>query len=93
MASNITEKSSLAKRYAQAFFEVCQANGSSEVAFNDIKKFNDAVIASGELSDFISNQAISKKLVAKTILEVCTNLNISKNIADFISLVVASRRG
>ncbi|MDX1950325.1 MAG: ATP synthase F1 subunit delta, partial [Rickettsiales bacterium] len=46
-----------------------------------------------ELSDFISNQAISKKLVAKTILEVCTNLNISKNIADFISLVVASRRG
>ncbi len=93
MASNITENSTLAKRYAQAFFEICLANGSSENAFNELKKFNDAVASSCELSDFITNQAISKKTIAKTIAEICVSLNISKNLADFLSLVIASRRG
>lgn len=93
MASKITENSTLAARYAKAFFDICKGHNAVDSSLSELKTFEDAKTNIAELNDFVANPAISKQQIAKSILEICKQLNFSTEVTDFIAFTIASRRG
>lgn len=93
MAAKITENSTLARRYAIAFFQISEAASTIEKTAKELNEFSNLINNSKELSDFISNPVNSRELLKNALADICKSLNLSKETTDFIVLTSVSRRG
>ncbi len=93
MAAKITENSTLARRYAVAFFQICEAANISEKTAQELESFANALNSSEDFSNFIANPTNPRELLKKTLTDICQSLNLSKEVTDFIILTSLSRRG
>ncbi len=93
MAASITENSTLAKRYASAFFEICKAASITEKTYEELTHFSRLLAENSGLADFISNPSNPKHKIVEIIGNLCSRENFSSQTKDFICFVILSRRG
>lgn len=84
--------STIAKRYARAFFDIAAEENRYEAYYGELLKFSSIVEESGDLKEFLSNPIFNnddKKAVVKTILE---KISLSGIAASFLSLLADKQR-
>ncbi|MCL2669107.1 MAG: ATP synthase F1 subunit delta [Syntrophaceae bacterium] len=84
--------STLAKRYARAFFEIAEEEKQYETYYSELSLFAAIMKGHGELRAFLSNPAVDqpgKKAVVEALL---TKLQVSPLTANFLKLLVDKRR-
>lgn len=84
--------STIAKRYARAFFDIAAEENRYEEYYGDLLKFSSIVEESGDLKDFLDNPIFDnddKKAVVKTVLD---KISLSGIAANFLNLLADKQR-
>jgi len=84
--------SSIAKRYARAFFEIAKENNQLEKYCDELKSFVSILEDAKNLKEFLSNPIFdrtNKKVVIETVLQ---KISISSITANFLKLLVDKQR-
>ena len=92
MSANKSFSTETSERYSRALFEISKETSELEKVENDIKNFQLLIDSSIELKNFLKNptQAISQQNKAINLL--ADNLNFSKNLKNFLLLLIEKRR-
>ncbi len=84
--------STIAKRYARAFFDIAAEENRYEEYYGELLKFSSIVEESGDLKDFLDNPIFDnddKKAVVKTVLD---KISLSGIAANFLNLLADKQR-
>ena len=92
MSANKSFSTETSERYSRALFEISKETAELGKVENDIKNFQLLIDSSIELKNFLKNptQAISQQNKAINLL--ADNLNFSKNLKNFLLLLIEKRR-
>ena len=92
MSANKSFSTETSERYSRALFEISKEASELEKVENDIKNFQLLIDSSIELKNFLKNptQAISQQNMAINLL--ADNLSFSKNLKNFLLLLIEKRR-
>ena len=92
MATNKSFSTETSERYARALFEVSKENNEQEKIENDAKNFQIILKESRDFQNFIKNptQTISHQNEVVELLS--KRLNFSKNLKNFLLLLIEKRR-
>jgi len=88
----LSGSSTIAKRYARAFFDIAAEENRYEEYYGDLLKFSSIVEESGDLKDFLDNPIFDnddKKAVVKTVLD---KISLSGIAANFLNLLADKQR-
>ncbi len=92
MSSNKSFSTETSERYSRALYEVAKESNELEKVERDINIFQDILLKSFELRNFIHNptQSIENQKKAADILT--EKLSFSKNLQNFLLLLIQKRR-
>ena len=92
MSSNKSFSTETSERYSRALFEVVkEANELAKVEI-DIKNFLAFLDSSEEIRNFIKNPTQDKRIQEEFINLLANNLNFTKNLKNFLLLLIEKRR-
>ena len=92
MTTNISFSTETSERYSRALFEVSKEVGELEKIEADIKNFQFLHDSSVELKNFIKNPTNTIKVQNKILDLLSEKLNFSKNLKNFLFLLIKKRR-
>ena len=92
MSTNKSFSTETSERYSRALFEVAQEASELEKIENDIKNFASLLNNSQEIKNFIHNPTQSKQNQNNALKLLAEKLNISKNLKNFMFLLIEKRR-
>ena len=92
MSSNKSFSSETSERYSRALFEVAKEANELEKIEKDMKNFQSLVNSSLEIRNFIHNPTQSKENQNNVIRLLVEKLGLSKNLKNFMFLLVEKRR-
>ena len=92
MSSNKSFSSETANRYALALYELAKENSEIEAVEKDIRELLAAYNNSEDLKNFIKNPTQSQSSQLEILNKICTQMNLSKIIKNFLSILVTKRR-
>ena len=92
MSTHKSFSTETSERYSRALFEVAQEASELEKIENDIKNFASLLINSLEIKNFIHNPTQSKDNQNKVLNLLAEKLNFSKNLKNFMFLLIEKRR-
>ena len=92
MSTNKSFSSETSERYSRALFEVANEIDDLGKIEQDIKNFQSILNNSSEIKNFIHNPTQSKENQNKTINLLSDKLNFSKNLKNFLFLLIDKRR-
>ena len=92
MNTNKSFSTETSERYSRALFEVAQEANELELIENDIKNFASLLNNSLEIKNFIHNPTQSKQNQNDALKLLAEKLNLSKNIKNFMFLLIEKRR-
>ena len=92
MSKNKSFSTETSERYSRALFEVAQEASDLEKIENDIKNFASLMNNSLEIKNFIHNPTQSKENQNNVIKLLAEKLNFSKNLKNFMFLLIEKRR-
>ncbi len=86
----MAEKSTIARPYAQAAFDLAQAEGNL-AAWTDMLQLAAAVVADEQMQDVVNSPALTTDQIAGFMLKVCGD-KLSKVGQQYIRVLAANRR-
>ena len=92
MSSNKSFSSETANRYALALYELAKENSELEVVEKNINELLAVYNSSGDLKNFIKNPTESQSSQLKILNKISVEINLSKIIKNFLSILVTKRR-
>jgi F-type H+-transporting ATPase subunit delta len=92
VSSNKSFSSETANRYALALYELAKENSEIEAVEKDIRELLAAYNNSEDLKNFIKNPTQSQSSQLEILNKICTQMNLSKIIKNFLSILVTKRR-
>ena len=92
MSANKSFSIETSERYSRALFEVAQEASDLVKIENDIKNFASLMNNSLEIKNFIHNPTQSKENQNNVIKLLAEKLNFSKNLKNFMFLLIEKRR-
>ncbi len=92
MSTNKSFSTETSERYSRALFEVANDNGELEKIETDIKNFKLLLKNSNDLKNFIQNPTHSKDNQINVIKLLAEKFNFSKNLKNFMFLLIEKRR-
>jgi F-type H+-transporting ATPase subunit delta len=92
MSTNKSFSTETSERYSRALFMVVKENNELDKTENDIKNFLFLLKNSLEIKNFIHNPTQSKENQNNVIKLLAEKLNFSKNLKNFMFLLVEKRR-
>ena len=92
MSTNKSFSTETSERYSRALFEVAKEASELEKIENDIKNFASLMINSIEIKNFIHNPTQSKENQNNVLKLLAEKLNFSKNLKNFMFLLIEKRR-
>ena len=92
MSTNKSFSTETSERYSRALFEVVKEANVLEKTENDIKNFESLLKNSLEFKNFVHNPTLSKENQNNVIQLLAEKLNFSKNLKNFLFLLVEKRR-
>ena len=92
MSTNKSFSTETSERYSRALFEVAQEASELDKIENDIKNFASLLINSQEIKNFIHNPTQSKENQNNVLNLLAEKLNFSKNLKNFMYLLIEKRR-
>jgi F-type H+-transporting ATPase subunit delta len=92
MSTNKSFSTETSERYSRALFEVAKEANDLEKIEQDIKSFQFLINSSLEIKNFIHNPTQSKDNQNYVIKLLAKKLNFSKNLKNFMLLLIKKRR-
>ena len=92
MSTNKSFSTETSERYSRALFEVAQEASELDKIENDIKNFASLLTNSLEIKNFIHNPTQSKDNQNSVLDLLAEKLNFSKNLKNFMFLLIDKRR-
>ena len=92
MSTNKSFSTETSERYSRALFEVAQEAKDLEKIERDIKNFQTLLNSSLDIKNFIHNPTQSKENQNNAINLLAEKLNFSKNLKNFMFLLIEKRR-
>ena len=92
MSINTSFSTETSERYSRALFDVVKETSELDKTENDIKIFSSLLKNSLEIKNFIHNPTQSKENQNKAIQFLAEKLNFSKNLKNFMFLLIEKRR-
>ena len=92
MSSNKSFSSETANRYALALYELSKENSELEAVEKDVKELLAIYNADIGLKNFIKNPTQSQSSQLEVLNKISVEMSLSKNIKNFLSILVAKRR-
>ena len=92
MSTNKSFSTETSERYSRALFEVAKEAGELEKIEMDVKILQSLLINSTELKNFIKNPTQSKDNQNVVIKLLAEKINFSKNLKNFMFLLIEKRR-
>jgi F-type H+-transporting ATPase subunit delta len=92
MSTNKSFSTETSERYSRALFEVAKEADDLEKVEKDIKNFQALLNGSLEIKNFIHNPTESKDNQNNVLRLLSENLNFSKNLKNFMFLLIEKRR-
>jgi len=92
LSSNKSFSSETSKRYALALFELGKENSELEKIERSIKELLELYNSSIDLKNFINNPTQSQNKQLEVINKISSQMNLSKNLKNFLSVLVFKRR-
>ncbi len=92
MSTNKSFSTETSERYSRALFEVAKEADELEKIEKDIKNFQVLLNDSPEIKNFIHNPTQSKENQNNVLKLLAENLNFSKNLKNFMFLLIEKRR-
>ena len=92
MSTNKSFSTETSERYSRAIFEVAKDAGELEKIESDIKSLQFLLINSVELKNFFHNPTQSKDNQNNVIKLLAEKFNFSKNLKNFLFLLIEKRR-
>ena len=92
MSKNKSFSSEASERYSRALFEVTKEVNDLEKTERDLKNFQSLVDSTLEIKNFIHNPTQSKENQNQVINLIAEKLNFSKNLKNFMFLLIEKRR-
>ena len=92
MSTNKSFSSETSERYARALFEVASDSSELDNIENSLAEFLNIYDSSSEFINFIKNPTQSNINQLKAVDIISKKLNFSKNLKNFLSLLVKKRR-
>ena len=92
MSSNKSFSTETSERYARALFEVASESAELDKIENSLIEFLSIYDTTPELVSFIKNPTHSNKSQIEAISIISKKLNFSKNLKNFLSLLVEKKR-
>ena len=92
MNTNKSFSTETAERYSRALYEIGKEANELEKIENDIKNFQSLHNASLELKNFIENPTHTIETQNKILILLSEKLSFSKNLKNFILLLIKKRR-
>tara|TARA_B100000575_G_scaffold157071_1_gene125405 strand:+ start:280 stop:837 length:558 start_codon:yes stop_codon:yes gene_type:complete len=92
MSTNKSFSTETSERYSRALFEVSNEANELEKVESDIKHFQSLLGSSKEIKNFIHNPTQSKDNQKNVVKLISEKINFSKNLKNFIFLLIDKRR-
>ena len=92
MSKNKSFSSETSERYSRALFEVTKEVNDLEKTERDLKNFQSLLDSTLEIKNFIHNPTQSKENQNQVINLIAEKLNFSKNLKNFMFLLIEKRR-
>ena len=92
MSSNKSFSSETSERYSRALFEVCKESNELDKVQNDVKNFLLILSSSSEIENFIKNPTQNFEHNSSVVNILSDNLKFSKNLKNFLLLLIEKRR-
>ena len=92
MSSNKSFSTETSERYSRALYEVAKEAKELERVETDIKTFQNIIKESSELTNFFHNPTLSIENQNNVINLLSEKLNISKNLKNFLFVLIEKRR-
>ena len=92
MSSKKSFSSETANRYSLALYELAEESSELSVVENDIKELLIIYNTNEELNNFIKNPTVSQSIQHAVLNKISAEMNISKIVKNFLSVLVAKRR-
>jgi len=92
LSSNRSFSSETANRYALALYELAKENSELKTVEKDINELLVIYNTSEDLKKFIKNPTQSQSSQLEILNKICTQMNLSKIIKNFLSILVTKRR-
>tara|TARA_B100000401_G_C52664141_1_gene651597 strand:+ start:95 stop:652 length:558 start_codon:yes stop_codon:yes gene_type:complete len=92
MSTNKSFSTETSERYSRALFEVSKEANDLDKVENDIKDFQIILNESSEIQNFIKNPTQSINQQIKVINLISEKLKLSKNLKNFLLLLIEKRR-
>ena len=92
MSTNKSFSTETSERYSRALFGVAKEVGDLEKIEQDVKNFQFLLNNSLELNNFIHNPTQSKEVQSNVVNLLSEQLNFSKNLKNFMLLLIEKRR-
>ncbi len=84
--------SGIAKRYAQALFDIAEEENKYQAYYNELKQFSAIIRENGNLHDFFANPVFDRHEKKAVIGEVLKKTGISATTSNFLKLLVDKGR-
>ena len=92
MSSNKSFSTETSERYSRALFEVCKESNELDKVQNDVKNFLLILSSSSEIENFIKNPTQNFEHNSSVVNILSDNLKFSKNLKNFLLLLIEKRR-
>ena len=92
MSTNKSFSTEASERYSRALFEISEESGELDKIEMDIKNFKNLINSNLEIKNFFKDPTQSISQQNKAINLFATKLNFSKNLKNFLLLLVEKRR-
>ena len=92
MSTNKSFSTETSERYSRALYEVAKESGETDKIESDIKIFKQILVDNSELKNFIHNPTQIIENQNKVINLITKELKFSKNLNNFLLLLIEKRR-
>ena len=92
MSSKKSFSSETASRYALALYEISEENSELSVVETDTNELLATYNTNEDFKTFIKNPTQSQSTQLTTLNKICAEMNLSKTVKNFLSILVTKRR-
>ena len=92
MSTNKSFSTETSERYSRALFEVCKESNELDKVQNDVKNFLQILSSSSEIENFLKNPTQNFEHNSSVVNILSDNLKFSKNLKNFMFLLIEKRR-
>ena len=92
MSTNKSFSSETSERYSRALFEVASESNELDKIEKDVKNFQSLLNSSPEIKNFLQNPTQSMKIHNNVITIITEKSDFSKNLTNFLLLLIEKRR-